>query len=159
MGWKSFLIEFSLFDDATWLQLRLLALLPKSEGSIVALFRNAQIIADSWTSIFWNPIYFEQFFISLGMFSLLNSNSKILWLELLRKKIGYAGSLPDGTLNQGSNAVSNVRIASTNVASLFGVPKSTLSTWNKKEKIFQSYKSGPGSKRVKLKNMKHLTKD
>ena len=36
------------------------------------------------------------------------------------------------------------------VASLFGVPKNTLSTWKKnKDKIFEKYNSGLFSKRVK----------
>ena len=45
------------------------------------------------------------------------------------------------------------------VASLFGVPKNTLSTWKKnKEKIFQMYNSGLASKRVKPERYEALNK-
>ena len=46
-----------------------------------------------------------------------------------------------------------------NVASLFGVPKNTLSTWKKnKEKIFEKYNSGLISKRVKPEKYEELNK-
>ena len=45
------------------------------------------------------------------------------------------------------------------VASLFGVPKNTLSTWEKnKDKIFEKYNSGLISKRVKPKKYEELNK-
>ena len=45
------------------------------------------------------------------------------------------------------------------VASLFGVPKNTLSTWKKnKDKIFEKYNSGLISKRVKPEKYEELNK-
>ena len=45
------------------------------------------------------------------------------------------------------------------VASLFGVPKNTLSTWKKnKDKIFEKYNSDLISKRVKQKKYEELNK-
>ena len=45
------------------------------------------------------------------------------------------------------------------VASLFGVPKNTLSTWKKnKDKIFEKYNSGLISKRVKPEKYEELKK-
>ena len=45
------------------------------------------------------------------------------------------------------------------VASLFGVPRNTLSTWQKnKNKIFEKYNSGLFSKRVKPRSTRNLTK-
>ena len=45
------------------------------------------------------------------------------------------------------------------VASLFGVPKNTLSTWKKnKDKIFEKYSSGLVSKRVKPEKYEEVKK-
>ena len=65
------------------------------------------------TSIFWTLLYFELSFLSLRVFSLVNSNSELVWLELRWKKIVHTGSRPGGTSNPTSNNKSNILTTST----------------------------------------------
>ena len=59
------------------------------KNSLASSYKWLRIIG---TSIFWTLPHFERSFLSLDVFSLLTSNSKIVLLELPWGKVVYAGS-------------------------------------------------------------------